>query len=208
MMMPQRRRSIPRGVRLAVLLTAVCAAASLACAARAQEAVLSLDPAHTEIHFSLGSTLHAVHGIFKLKSGEIHFDSSTGKASGSIVVDAASGDSDNKGRDKKMRQEILETPKFGEIVFMANGVKGAIASQGASQVQLSGVLRLHGQDHDMTLSANVVSTGGRLQATTHFSVPYVKWGLKNPSTFLLRADDTVDIDIQASGELATAPTEE
>jgi hypothetical protein len=83
-------------------------------------------------------------------------------------------------------------------------MKGSVALQGSSQVQLAGVLRLHGQDHGMTLSADVVSDGGRLQASTHFSIPYVQWGLKNPSTFLLRADDMVNIDIQASGQVVRA----
>jgi hypothetical protein len=49
-------------------------------------------------------------------------------------------------------------------------------------------------------------TPGQEQATTRFSVPYVKWGLKNPSTFILRVSDSVDIDIRASGQLTSAPS--
>jgi hypothetical protein len=32
-----------------------------------------------------------------------------------------------------------------------------------------------------------------------FSIPYLSWGLKNPSTFILRASDTVQLNIHATG---------
>jgi hypothetical protein len=32
-------------------------------------------------------------------------------------------------------------------------------------------------------------------------VPYVRWGLKNPSTFILRVSDKLDLDINATGRL-------
>jgi hypothetical protein len=41
---------------------------------------------------------------------------------------------------------------------------------------------------------------GEWTVTSHFTVPYVKWGMKNPSTFVLRVNQSVDIEIQASGE--------
>ena len=164
-----------------------------------------LDPSKSTIEFTLGASLHTVHGTFKLKRGEIHFDPAKGTATGAIVVDALSGESGNEGRDKKMHQEILESPKFSEIIFIPSRVQGAIAPQATSQVAVSGIMKLHGQDHQMTLTFAVQPvTPGEAQATTTFSVPYVKWGLKNPSTFLLRVTDSVDVNVHASGQLTLA----
>jgi hypothetical protein len=32
-------------------------------------------------------------------------------------------------------------------------------------------------------------------------IPYVAWGLKNPSTFILRVSDKLDLDFDATGQL-------
>ncbi|HXO04833.1 MAG TPA: YceI family protein [Candidatus Sulfotelmatobacter sp.] len=169
--------------------------------AQAQESAVDLDPAQTTIEFTLDTTLHAVHGTFKLKSGHISFDPATGKASGAIVVDATSGDSDNESRDKKMHQQILESQKYPEIVFTPQHVKGSVNPQGTSQVEVSGVFRIHGQDHDITMTFTVQPpAGGKIQASTHFSVPYVQWGIKGASTFLLHASDIVEVEVHASGQ--------
>jgi len=174
----------------------------------AQGSVFTVDPSKSTVEFTLGASLHTVHGTFKLKSGEIHFDPAKGTASGAIVVDALSGESGNEGRDKKMHQEILETPKFSEIVFVPSGVQGTIAPQGTSQVAVTGVMKLHGKDHEMILNFAVQpgTPGQAAQATATFSVPYVKWGLKNPSTFFLRVTDSVDVDVHASGQLTASPS--
>jgi polyisoprenoid-binding protein YceI len=191
-----------RGLYAALVFAILIFSSSTACA---QETAVNLDPAQTTIEFTLDTTLHTVHGTFKLKSGHISFDAATGKASGEIVVDAASGDSDNKSRDKKMHQEILESQKYPEIVFTPQHVKGAVNSQGASQVEVSGIFRIHGQDHDITMTFSVQPPkGDNVQASTHFSVPYVQWGIKSASTFLLHASDTVEIEVHASGQLIPA----
>src|SRR5512140_2042495 len=92
--------------RLQTFFSAAIAVAGvlLATTAYAQEAVLELDPAQTQVAFKLGDVLHTVHGTFKLKSGTIHFDPATGHASGQVVVDATSGDSGTHGRDHKMHK--------------------------------------------------------------------------------------------------------
>ena len=160
-----------------------------------------MDPAQTHIEYTLGATAHTVHGTFRLKSGMVHLDPATGKASGTIVVDAASG---NDGRDSKMHREILESQEYPEIVFTPAQVKGAWNPQGASQLEVSGTFRLHGQDHDLTLPLSVQLAGSQATAATHFAVPYQKWGLKNPSTFILRVKDTVELDVRATGRVAPA----
>ena len=76
---------------------------------RAQEKVFELDPANSKIQFTLDATLHSVHGTFKLKSGTIHFNPATGAASGQLVVDATSGDTENDGRDRRMHKVVLES---------------------------------------------------------------------------------------------------
>jgi polyisoprenoid-binding protein YceI len=191
-----------RGLYAALIVAVFAFAASTACA---QESSVNLDPAQTTIEFTLDSTLHMVHGTFKLKSGHISFDPGTGKASGAIIVNATSGDSENKSRDKKMHEEILESQKYPEIVFTPQHVKGTVNPQGVSEVELSGVFRIHGQDHDITMTFSVQPPAGdKIQASTQFSVPYVQWGIKSASTFLLHASDTVKIEVRASGQFIPA----
>jgi len=171
----------------------------------AQESVITLDPAATKIEFTLAATMHTVHGTFKLKNGEIHWAPATGHVSGAIVIDATSGNTDNTSRDKNMHTQILESAKFPEIVFTPAQIKGAIPKAGSSQIEVSGVIRLHGQDDPVTLTFSVQpGAGGSLQVSTQFGVPYVKWGLKNPSTFLLHVSDTVNVEIHASAHVVPA----
>jgi polyisoprenoid-binding protein YceI len=179
--------------------SAALAATILAPASRAQESTIQIDPAQTKIEFSLGGTMHTVHGTFALKSGAIRFDPSTGKIDGLIIVDATSGDSGNKSRDGRMHREILESAKFPEIIFTPVKITGVVALSGSSKVEVSGRFRLHGQDHDVTLPVDVKSDGKNLQIATHIEIPYVQWGLKNPSNFFLRVSDVVEIDIHGAG---------
>lgn len=189
-------------MRICFALCVTFAALSLAPAGRAQEFVVQLEPAQTKIEFTLGSTLHTVEGTFKLKSGTIRFDPASGKIGGSIIMDATSGESGNAGRDRKMHREILESGKYPEIIFTPSQVKGTFDPKGPSKLEVSGQFSLHGQDHDLTLPIDIQRSGRQLQMATHITIPYIKWGLKNPSTFILRASDKVEIDIHAAGQLA------
>jgi polyisoprenoid-binding protein YceI len=157
----------------------------------------AIDPAQTKVEFALGTLLHTVHGDFHLKRGTLTFDPQTGKASGEIVVDAASGESGSPARDKRMHAAILEIAKYPEITFRPDRVDGKVASEGKSQVQLHGVFAIHGVEHEILLPVTVDAGGGQYNVIGIFEVPYVKWGMKNPSTLMLRVDDKVEIVIHS-----------
>jgi polyisoprenoid-binding protein YceI len=183
-----------------VLLTLVVAAAG-ASDVFAQELTLQLDLAHTTIRFTLGDVLHTVNGSFKLKSGTIHFNSVTGAASGLVVVDVTSGDTGSKARDHKMHKEILESAKYPEATFTPTKVSGPPGLTDHETFEVSGTFNLHGTDHPVTLTFPIVLNGPTLTTHTHMVIPYVAWGLKNPSTFILRVNDKLDLDIHATGWL-------
>ena len=203
------RITAPLRFRLCVVAVVASAFVS-APALRAQDVIVNFDPAATQVDFTLGATLHTVHGMFKLKSGQIHFDPATGKAGGAIVLDATSGNTDNTSRDQKMHGEILESAKFPEITFSASQVTGPVADMLAgkpAQLQVAGVFRLHGRDHPMAIPVTVAPAstgglGGQFQAATKFDVPFIKWGLKNPSTFILHVSDTVNVEIHSTVQIA------
>lgn len=185
-----------RSIALIIAL-AFCAVASVA-----QDQIFEADPAQSRVEFTLDDVLHTVHGSFQLKRGMVQFNTATGAASGEIVLDATTGDSGSKARDRKMKRDVLETDKYPEITLTVQHVAGSVAGSGDSSVQLEGSMMLHGQSHPMTLTVPVHSDGTVASADTQFIVPYVNWGLKNPSTLFLRVSDKVQIAVHMIGHLS------
>lgn len=170
-----------------------------AAASQAQQLTFQLDPAQSRVQFTLPATLHAVHGTFNFKSGTIHFDPATGEASGALVVDATSGNTGNAARDRRMHRQILQDQNYPEIIFTPQHISGILPPEGTSQMQLQGLMSLHGQQRPMNLTVPVTVNRGKLSADVHFIVPYLQWGLKNPSTFLLRVSQNVEVEVHAVG---------
>src|SRR5271166_5421853 len=120
---------------------------------------------------------------------------------GEILVDARSGQTGNGMRDRKMHKDVLESEHYPEISFRPERVEGTVRSSGQSSVSVHGMFRIHGVDREITVPAQVEMSGDHWTATIHFTVPYQKWGLKNPSTLFLRVSDSVQIEVLASGSL-------
>ena len=181
-------------------LALLLAAFSLGSAA--QDTTFQLDPAQTSVKFTLGDVLHTVKGNFQLKHGALQFEPVTGKVTGEIVVDAKSGESGSGMRDRKMHKEVLESQRYPEIAFRPDRIDGKVASQGKSSVQIHGMFNIHGVDREITVPAEVEMSPGHWTAIVHFTVPYAKWGMKNPSTLFLRVNDSVEIELTAAGSVA------
>ncbi len=166
----------------------------------AQERELQLDPQQTSVKFTLADVLHSVRGAFKLKQGALQLDPS-GNLSGAIVVDAKSGDSGNGIRDRKMHREVLESERYPEISFRPDRVEGSVAPSGRSSVMVHGMFNIHGVDREISVPAQVEINADHWTATVHFTIPYQRWGMKNPSTLFLRVSDTVEIDLITAGSV-------
>jgi polyisoprenoid-binding protein YceI len=167
----------------------------------AGELVLNLDPAQSQMRWSLGSTVHTVHGTFALRQGSLQLEPKSGKASGQIVVDATSGNSGNDSRDKKMHKEVLDSAHHGEVVFRPDRVEGKISDQGTCNVQVHGVFVLLGKEHELTVPVQAELAADHWTGNAKFGVPFIDWGLKNPSNFLLKVDHVVEVELELKGSL-------
>lgn len=175
-----------------------------ALSAFAQHQTFTVDPDASQVAWALGGNGHHVSGTFHVQSGSIDFDRSAHTISGSVIVAAGSGNSGEPSRDKKMNNDVLDVAHYSEITFAPQKYDGPIAPSGDSTIQVSGTFTLHGTSHDLTVPMQIHIDAGALTAKTHFAVPYVKWGLKDPSVFILKVAKEVDIDLTLTGRVTPA----
>jgi len=197
--------------RLAVLscapiLLATALLPALSAQTPAKTLTVRLDPAQTEIHWTLGDVLHTVRGTFALKSGTITFDPASGHADGAVIVDLDSGNSGNATRDRLMKQNILQTARYPQAIFHPQKFAGLLHPGADQTITVDGTLTVHGEDHPSELVMTVTAlSANHATATTRFVVPYVAWGMKDPSTFVLRVEKQVTVDVTAQGTVEGLP---
>ncbi|HEX4773443.1 MAG TPA: YceI family protein [Bryobacteraceae bacterium] len=178
----------------------LCVVILVAASGSAQTVHVLLDPTATTINFTLGDVLHTVHGAFRLTQGDIWVDCNAGKAGGKITVNAATGESGSNARDSRMDKNVLQTSDYPDITFAPDRlVEGTVNINGDSEFQLHGLFGIHGSTHELTMKVKSHIEAGRVSVTAGFTVPYVKWGMKDPSTLFLKVSDAVQINIAAAG---------
>jgi polyisoprenoid-binding protein YceI len=170
--------------------------------AAAGEWHVKLDPESTHISFTLKATMHTVTGTSQLASGVLVIDPETGSVSAEIVVDAASTDTGNTGRDKKMHGKVLLSTGHSQIVFRPDHFEETLSAGSNTGVTLVGEFELLGKSHPISIPLDIRIDGSHFEATAEFPVPYVEWGLEDPSTFVLRVAKEVQIRVTAEGTIA------
>lgn len=183
---------------LAVFVLAVI----LAPAALAQHQAFVVNPDASEVKMTLNTTHEVVNGAFHVQSGSIDFDLGAPRMSGSIVVSAASGKTGNDSRDKKMKKDILKVEQHATVSFEPKTYSGTIAPSGDSTIQVTGIFTLLAIPHEITIPILVHLDGAAATARAHFVVPYVQWGLKNPSFLIWKAENAVAIDLNLVGAIS------
>ena len=174
----------------------------LAPAALAQHQTFAVNSGASEIKITLNTTHEVVNGTFHIQSGSIEFDRSNSKMSGLVAVLAGSGKTGNDSRDKKMNKDILKVDQYTTVSFAPKTYTGTIAPSGDSTIQVSGVFTLLGNPHDLTIPMQIHLDGSKATAKAQFVVPYVQWGLKNPSFMFWKAENDVAIDLNLVGQVS------
>jgi polyisoprenoid-binding protein YceI len=161
-----------------------------------------VDADASEVRMTLKTTHELVNGVFRVQAGKIEFDRGASKMSGSVVVLPGSGKTGNDTRDGRMTKEILKVKQFATVTFEPKTYTGDLAPGGESTIQVTGIFTLLGTPHEITVPMVVHLDGPRANAKAHLVLPYIKWGLKNPSILMWKVDPDVAIDVSLSGKLS------
>jgi polyisoprenoid-binding protein YceI len=106
-----------------------------------------------------------------------------------------------------MHAKVLESAKFKEIVLAVDGFEGKFDRAAPSKLTVKARFRIHGAEHSVVLELAITPHGAGadqlLGAATTFTVPYVDWGMKDPSKAFLRVGKEVEVSIDAKGVLTT-----
>jgi polyisoprenoid-binding protein YceI len=163
---------------------------------------LAIQSTDSRVTFVVDATLHKVHGRVELVDSELRFDPETGDIEGQLLIDATSADTGNKKRDRKMHASVLRSSEHPTIVLETRNTEGLWLPDDASSLILHASLRLLDVDHDVSIPLTVTADESGLRVEGSFVIPYVAWGLENPSRFMLRVGKEVEIQFDLRGSLS------
>ena len=169
---------------------------------------ITLDPARTEVSFSLGALFHTVQGRGVPRAATLDFAPEEGLLTGSVILAAAGLTTENESRDKKMQEEVLKSPIHPDIVLELKRAEGPFDPETGGDLQVEASLHLLGKSHPVSFPLEVtilMDEEGGFRAKGAFMVPYVAWGLKDPSKVFLRVDKEVQVSFSTAGTMRVTP---
>lgn len=179
-------------------LTAALLAACLATAVGAQVAPtrhLVVDPSRSSVTFLLDAFLHKVEGSATVSSGDLQIDAGAHSVTGTIIVDATSAETGSPKRDRRMHEKVLESATYPEIAFVPRDFDGELPAGGKSDLVVRGTFRLLDGEHEIEVPLTVTEDAGDWHIEGELTIPYVAWGLENPSRAFLRVAKEVAVHL-------------
>ena len=146
-----------------------------------------IQAAGSDLGWDLPATLHTVHGKAPELSGTVDAVPGTGgewRITVRIVVRAAAMVTGNASRDRTMREKVLETDRFPEIVFEARQVTADLSRFKVGEhltVEAIGDLTVHGKSAPIQLPVDVYVFADHVVLQGSFPLSWKQYGLHDPS---------------------------
>ncbi len=99
----------------------------------------------------------------------------------SLVVTDKVSEKDRLEIERAMREELLETTRYPEIVFMSTNIAAHRATENQYELKINGKLSLHGVTRDESIDAHVTLDGDSLRAQGEFPLRQTDYDIRPTS---------------------------
>jgi polyisoprenoid-binding protein YceI len=146
-----------------------------------------VEVAGSSVRWELPATFEPIKGVVPLFHGSIEanpLSSGAWDVKARIVVPAAAMRTGNRRRDRTLREKVLETARYPEIVFEIRQFTGDLSRFRPGQtfpVQVVGDLTVHGKTATVQLPVDVSVFPRAVVLTGSFPVRWKAYGLQDPS---------------------------
>ena len=150
-----------------------------------------IEVAGSSVRWELPATFEPIKGIVPLFQGTIEATPLSGggwDVKAHIVVPAAAMRTGNRRRDRTLREKVLQTARYPEIVFDLRQFTGDLSKfrPGSTfPVEVAGDLTVHGRTAAVQLPVDVSVFPGAVILTGSFPVHWKAYGLEDPSVPLV-----------------------
>lgn len=135
-------------------------------------------------------------GVVRLAEGTRgHAELHIAVKAAALSVENDVSDKDRREIERQMKEEVLETTRFPEIVCDCSEIAGTLAGEGPFDVAVRGNIGLHGVTRAESIAARVSVQGDMLRASGEFTVRQTDYGIKLVSALggALKVRDEVKI---------------
>ena len=157
---------------------------------RAAEIAQPIDAARSALTFRVSRPGETIDGTAHEFQGEVRFDPADLSKGGSVLLEvrAASLETGNRLRDRKMRNAHLEVERYPAIVFRSSSVR-----VGPEKAIAEGTLSLHGVDRALMVPATIRYDSGVLTAEGSVDLTYTDFEIPIPRLLWLVMDDVITV---------------
>jgi len=144
-----------------------------------------------------------VEGTFRVRQGEARGDPDrlAESASVSLVIDAASYDSNIGLRDQDVQEYYLEVKQHPVIRFDgALAEKAERTSQDAWQITVKGRLDLHGAQKEIVVPVRLLYQQNRIVAQGSFRLSLAEFNIAVPRLLFLKSGNQAEVNFRLVGE--------